>query len=141
MQHERNGVRLHVDDHGAGRPLVLVHGVWMSARYFARQLPLTKDGLRLVIPDLRGHGRSEDPGRGHTVSGYADDVNHLLERLDLRDVVLVGWSMGAMVLGALICLREGGLRFLGRSVVACGTARKPLAALGLSAYGRPCGCV
>lgn len=89
-------VVLHYTDHGAGRPLVAVHGVWMSGRFFAGQAPLA-DRLRLVVPDLRGHGRSAKVRHGHTVAAYARDLHALLEHLGLRDVVLAGWSMGALV--------------------------------------------
>jgi len=92
-----NGAELHYEDAGEGRPVVFVHGVWMSGRFFARQLPHFAERNRTIVPDLRGHGHSEKTATGHTVAQYARDVRSLLELLELRDVVLAGWSMGALV--------------------------------------------
>jgi pimeloyl-ACP methyl ester carboxylesterase len=85
-------------DSGSGRPLLFVHGWGAHAGFFREQARLA-DGMRVVIPDLPGHGRSPRPARGSlSVERLARDLGRLLDRLDLRDVVAVGWSMGAMVL-------------------------------------------
>ena len=91
------GVTLAVDDAGRGPSLVFVHGLWMSGRFFRAQLEQFAAAHRVVVPDLRGHGDSEKPPSGHTVSDYARDLRALFDDLDVRDPVLVGWSMGAMV--------------------------------------------
>lgn len=91
-----NGVRLSVRDVGTGQALVFVHGVLMSGQCFERQLSLA-DQFRVIIPDLRGHGLSEKSLAGHTVPSYASDLRALLEELDVDRPVLIGWSMGAMV--------------------------------------------
>lgn len=92
-----NDVRLTVDDEGTGPPLVFVHGWSMSGRFFQRQLDHFRGTHRVIIPDLRGHGRSEKVGRGHTVPQYAADLHALLGELGVSQPVLAGWSMGAMV--------------------------------------------
>jgi len=86
-----------VEDSGAGSPVVFVHGWSMSGRFFQRQLDKFHGSHRVIIPDLRGHGRSEKPTRGHTVPQYAADLQAILARLSVQRPVLVGWSMGAMV--------------------------------------------
>ncbi|MGA0121731.1 MAG: alpha/beta fold hydrolase [Gaiellales bacterium] len=92
------GVELSVTDRGTGLPLVLIHGVSMSAAYFHPVIdPLVDAGYRVVVPDLRGHGRSPAVEGGHTVGQYADDVHALLDALAIERCALVGWSMGSLV--------------------------------------------
>jgi pimeloyl-ACP methyl ester carboxylesterase len=93
-----NGAQLHYEEAGSGPPIVLVHGLWMSGRFFQAQLDGLSDRYRVVALDLRGHGRSEHVTSGHTVAQYARDLRSLLEALELRDPVVVGWSMGALVI-------------------------------------------
>lgn len=94
---ETNGVTLHVEDEGAGFPLVFVHGWSMSGRFFAEQLRHFAASHRVVVPDLRGHGGSEKTLAGHTVANYAQDLRGALAALGVERPVLIGWSMGAMV--------------------------------------------
>ncbi len=96
------GVRLACDDRGSGRPVLLIHGVSMSRRFFERNLDGLAERFRVVNVDLRGHGESPAHEGGHTVAQYARDVHALIGRLGLDDVVLVGWSMGTMVVWELI---------------------------------------
>ena len=93
-----DGAALHVEEHGSGRPVVLIHGVLMSSRFFAPQVERLAPHCRLILFDLPGHGQSEARPAGHTVAAYAEALHRLMEALDLRDAVLVGWSMGAFVM-------------------------------------------
>ena len=93
-----NGVELYYEDVGSGDAVVFVHGVWMSSRCFAPQLEGLADRHRVLALDLRGHGRSEHATTGHTVAQYARDLRAFLEALELARPVVVGWSMGALVL-------------------------------------------
>ncbi len=92
-----NGVTLHLVDEGEGRPIVFVHGVMMTSRFFDRQVEHVSANARMIAPDLRGHGRSEKVLSGHTVENYADDLRQLFDARGVERPVLVGWSMGAMV--------------------------------------------
>jgi non-heme chloroperoxidase len=92
-----NGVTLHVVDEGSGQPVVFVHGVMMSGDFFQRQVPYFSRFSRVIVPDLRGHGQSEKVLSGHTVGNYASDLHELFEATGVKRPVLVGWSMGAMV--------------------------------------------
>jgi pimeloyl-ACP methyl ester carboxylesterase len=96
-QQLENGVTLHLVDEGEGRPVVFIHGVAMSSRFFDRQVAHVSAGARMVAPDLRGHGRSEKVLHGHTVENYAADLAELFVARGIERPVLVGWSMGAMV--------------------------------------------
>jgi non-heme chloroperoxidase len=90
-------VTLSVEDVGAGPALVFIHGWTCSARFFQRQRDYFSRTHRVIIPDLRGHGRSEKTLDGHTVPQYAADLHALLTRLGVERSVLVGWSMGALI--------------------------------------------
>lgn len=94
-------------------PLLFVHGLAAAASngFFAPQFDHFSAQHRLIAPDLRGHGGSRG-GPAPTISGMADDIEALLEGLDLRDVVTVAWSMGAIVLWDLLS-RGGGKRIAG----------------------------
>ena len=97
MPYERcNGVELYYEDAGEGRPVVYLHGAMAGLRFFQHQVSPSADH-RAVALDYRGHGRSATPETGHTVPQYARDVRAFLDQRDLDDVVLVGWSMGALV--------------------------------------------
>ncbi|MEW1956629.1 alpha/beta hydrolase [Kineococcus sp. NPDC059986] len=87
---------LHVDDTGgSGRPVVLIHGWPLSGASWSEQVPaLTAAGHRVVTYDRRGFGRSDKTRSGYDYDTLADDLHALLEQLDLRDVTLVGFSMG-----------------------------------------------
>lgn len=88
--------KLHVDDvGGSGRPVVLIHGWPLSGESFSAQVPVLVDaGYRAVTYDRRGFGRSDKPSTGYTYDTLAEDLQALLTELDLRDVTLVGFSMG-----------------------------------------------
>ena len=92
-----NGADLYYEDHGSGEPILFLHGAWAGLRYFEPQLTGLSDEYRTLALDFRGHGRSEKTDLGHTLSQHARDTRAFLEQLDIDDVVVVGWSMGAIV--------------------------------------------
>ena len=88
-------IEIHYEDHGAGQPVVLIHGYPLSGRAWDRQVPVLRDaGHRVITYDRRGFGRSSQPDVGYDYDTFAADLRALLEHLDLRDAVLVGHSMG-----------------------------------------------
>jgi len=87
--------RLYYRDWGTGAPVVFLSSWAVSGAMWEYQmLPLSEQGLRCLAYDRRGHGRSDDPGRGYAFDALADDLAALLTQLDLREVTLVGHSMG-----------------------------------------------
>lgn len=90
------GVEIYYEETGQGCPLVMLHGWSMSSRVWRFQKELA-DSCRLVIPDLRGHGRSSAPAAGYLLENLAGDVVALFERLELTNAVLLGWSLGSQV--------------------------------------------
>lgn len=92
----RDGQRLFVSDKGAGRPVVFIHGWTLSSAIWSLQIDaLASQGLRTVAYDRRGHGQSSKPESGYDFEALTNDLATVLERLDLKDAVLVGHSMGA----------------------------------------------
>jgi non-heme chloroperoxidase len=90
-----DGVNLFYRDWGQGEPVVFVSSWSLSSDSWAYQmLHLSEQGLRCVAFDRRGHGRSSDPGVGYDFDRLADDLAAVLNALDLRNVTLVGHSMG-----------------------------------------------
>jgi non-heme chloroperoxidase len=88
-------VDLYYEDHGAGRPAVLIHGFPLSGRAWERQeRALLAEGHRIITYDRRGFGRSGQPSTGYDYDTFAADLDRLLAVLDLRSVDLVGHSMG-----------------------------------------------
>lgn len=92
-----DGTRLFYRDWGAGPVAVFVHSWSYSSSIWEYQFQRFLDaGFRCVAMDRRGHGRSDEPGAGYDLDTLADDLAGLLEHLDLREVTLVGHSMGTM---------------------------------------------
>jgi pimeloyl-ACP methyl ester carboxylesterase len=96
-----DGGNIHVVERGVGRPLVLVHGVTLQAEAWAPLLHLLADRFRVVAIDVRGHGRSTPgtDGLGRTLA--AADLARVLDHLDLGDAIVMGHSMGGIILGEL----------------------------------------
>jgi non-heme chloroperoxidase len=91
----RDGTKLFYRDWGAGPALLFVPPWALNSDWWEYQMsPLSDRGLRCVSYDRRGHGRSEEPARGYDFNTLADDLAEVIEQLDLRDVTLVGHSMG-----------------------------------------------
>jgi pimeloyl-ACP methyl ester carboxylesterase len=88
-------IKLHYEDYGAGEPVILIHGYPLSGRAWDKQVPVLLDaGHRVIAYDRRGFGGSSQPSTGYDYDGFASDLKMLLDELDLREVTLVGHSMG-----------------------------------------------
>ncbi|MBT8077314.1 MAG: alpha/beta hydrolase [Gammaproteobacteria bacterium] len=92
-----DGAALHFRDEGAGQPLVLLHGWGMRSEVFDPQFAALTTRFRVIAPDLRGHGASSPVNGSDGMTILAHDVAELIHDLDLTQVILVGWSMGAIV--------------------------------------------
>lgn len=94
-----DGITLHYAHQGptSGPAVVMLHGFTDSWFSFSRVLPLMPPGLRVIAPDLRGHGDSERPPGGYRISDLAGDIIRLLDALQVPKAVLVGHSMGSFV--------------------------------------------
>jgi pimeloyl-ACP methyl ester carboxylesterase len=91
----RDGTGLFYKDWGKGPPVLFVAPWALPSDWWEYQMAdLSGRGLRCVAYDRRGHGRSDEPGKGYEFDALADDLTEVVEQLDLRDVTLVGHSMG-----------------------------------------------
>lgn len=90
-----DGTMIYYKDWGSGVPVVFSHGWPLSSDSWESQmLFLASHGFRCIAHDRRGHGRSGQPWHGNDMDTYADDLNELIETLNLKGVVLVGFSAG-----------------------------------------------
>lgn len=111
-----DGVRLRLSDRGEGTPaIVLVHGWKGSHRLWDAATARLSDTHRTVAFDLRGMGESDKPRAAYDFEELTDDLGAVLRGLGLREVVLVGWSMGCTV--ALRYLERGGAGVAGLVLV------------------------
>ncbi|HEY7734152.1 MAG TPA: alpha/beta hydrolase [Nitrososphaera sp.] len=94
-QENSGRIRLYYEDHGSGKPVVLIHGWPLSGRSWEKQVPiLVENGYRAITYDRRGFGGSSRPISGYDYDTFAMDLHILLTTLGLEDVTLVGFSMG-----------------------------------------------
>ena len=91
----QDGTQIYYKDWGLGQPVVFSHG-WPlnSDSWEAQMLFLAANGYRCIAHDRRGHGRSSQPWNGNDMDTYADDLAELIEKLDLKGAVLIGFSAG-----------------------------------------------
>src|SRR5213080_5256270 len=88
-------IDLYYEDHGSGKPVVLIHGWPLSGASWERQVAaLLAAGHRVITYDRRGFGRSSKPTVGYNYDTFAADLDAVLSTLNLTDVALVGFSMG-----------------------------------------------
>ena len=91
----QDGTPLYYQDWGAGRPVVLIHGWPLNADMWEYQAGfLAQNGFRVIAYDRRGFGRSGKPWSGYDYDTLASDLAAILEKLDLNDAALIGFSMG-----------------------------------------------
>ena len=93
-----NGFEMYLEIMGDGEPLLLVRGWSGNSEYFQPLKSELATHYRLIIPELRGHGRSTNPSGSFTTKQAAADMSALLERLDLEQVRAIGASAGALIL-------------------------------------------
>ncbi|GAB2327215.1 alpha/beta hydrolase [Streptomyces griseoincarnatus] len=99
-QENSTDIDLYYEDHGAGQPVVLIHGYPLDGHSWEKQsAALLAAGYRVITYDRRGFGQSSQPTTGYDYDTFAADLNTVMDTLDLRDAVLVGFSMGTGEVG------------------------------------------
>ena len=102
-----NGISLHLEDHGSGRPVLLLHGWPDSAYLWRNQIPfLVQNGFHAIAPDLRGFGRSDRPEgvAAYSLQNVVGDVVGLLDELGIDAAEIIGHDWGAAVAWFLAAL-------------------------------------
>ncbi|AZQ44230.1 alpha/beta fold hydrolase [Nonlabens ponticola] len=90
-----SNISIFYEDYGTGKPVILIHGWPLSSAMWEYQTPALIDaGYRVIQYDRRGFGHSSRPWDGYTYKAMAEDLKDLMDKLDLQDVTLVGFSMG-----------------------------------------------
>jgi pimeloyl-ACP methyl ester carboxylesterase len=88
-------IDLNYEDHGTGKPVVLIHGWPLSGASWEKQaLALLKSGHRVITYDRRGFGQSSKPTAGYDYDTLAADLKAILDTLDLSEAAIIGFSMG-----------------------------------------------
>lgn len=113
-------MELYYEELGQGTPVVFLHGFPFDHEIWQSVVPLVAKEARVILPDLRGHGRSPVPDGVYTMRQMAEDVVQLLDRLEIEKAVLVGHSMGGYVSLAFAHAYPG--RLLGLGLVATQSA-------------------
>jgi non-heme chloroperoxidase len=90
-----NPVKIHYNDYGNGKPIILIHGWPLSGDMWEYQINnLVNSGHRVITYDRRGFGKSSRPWNGYDYDTMTDDLKKLIDKLQLKDITLVGFSMG-----------------------------------------------
>lgn len=105
-------VSLYYEEHGAGPPLLLLHGLGSSGQDWDLLVPRLAASYRVIVPDVRGHGRSDKPAGPYGVPLFARDIAAFLDRLNLSSVHVAGVSMGGMLAFELVIRRPDLVRSL-----------------------------
>jgi non-heme chloroperoxidase len=88
-------IDIYYEDHGSGKPVVLIHGYPLSGASWEKQTAvLLAAGHRVITYDRRGFGKSSQPATGYNYDTFAEDLYKLVTQLELRDFALAGFSMG-----------------------------------------------
>lgn len=94
-QENSGTIDIYYEDHGKGKPVILIHGWPLSGRSWEKQSSaLLNAGYRVITYDRRGFGDSSKPTLGYDYDTFAQDLHRLITKLDLHDITLVGFSMG-----------------------------------------------
>jgi len=99
------GFKMYYESYGKGEPLLLIHGNGGSVKSFINQIPYFSRAYRVIIADSRAQGKSTDNRDSLSYEMMADDLNALLEKLNLKQVYVIGWSDGG-INGLLLAMRH-----------------------------------
>lgn len=90
-----DSIKIYVEDVGKGKPIVFIPGWTMTSQFFSKQKNYFKNGYHYISYDPRSHGKSAKTEKRNTYEDHATDLNDLINKLELDDVVLIGWSSGS----------------------------------------------
>jgi pimeloyl-ACP methyl ester carboxylesterase len=94
---QANGLNVYYEEYGSGEPLVLLHGGMATGNNFAHLIPAFSKQFRVITPDSRGHGKTENPSGEFSYRLMADDVAAFVNALNLNQPSICGWSDGGQI--------------------------------------------
>ena len=89
-----NGIKIYYESCGSGKPLIFLHGAMGSSQVWKPYIPILSNDFKIILPDVRGHGKTEKPGRKIDLHLMADDIAALIDALKLDKPCLCSWSGG-----------------------------------------------
>lgn len=91
-----NGLKMYYEVYGQGKPIVLIHGSYLTIPMnWAQIIPMMAKDRKVIVAEMQGHGRTRDISREFSYEGMADDVSGLLKHLKIDSADILGYSMGA----------------------------------------------
>ena len=93
-----NGIEMYYEVHGSGEALVLLHGFFSTGDFWNASIEVLSSQFQVIVPDLRGHGKSTNPLEHWTMEQSARDIFALLDHLGIENVRSIGFSTGAKTL-------------------------------------------
>ena len=134
-----NGIKIYYESFGSGKPLIFLHGAMGTSQVWKPYVPILSNDFNIILPDVRGHGKTENPGKKIDLHLMADDIAALIDALKLDKPFLCGWSGGGDI-GLDIAMRYPD--YVSRVIVGGVTLRvteaaiKTLKAMGLEGPGQ-----
>src|SRR3989304_3009444 len=92
-----NGLNMYYESFGSGISLIFLHGSMGTGKVWKPYVPILSNDFNIILPDVRGHGKTENPGKEIDLHLIADDIAGLIDALKLEKPFLCGWSMGGDV--------------------------------------------
>ena len=92
-----NGINMYYESFGSGISLIFLHGSMGTGKVWKPYVPILSNDFNIILPDVRGHGKTENPGKEIDLHLIADDIAGLIDALKLEKPFLCGWSMGGDV--------------------------------------------
>ena len=92
-----DGAYIHYEMTGKGQPILFIHGIFGSKKFFEKNVASLKENFSVITIDLRGHGKSSKGLDGYSIDRLAQDVHEVIKQLKLKNVLLMGWSMGGPI--------------------------------------------
>ncbi|WP_259068269.1 alpha/beta fold hydrolase [Mucilaginibacter sp. X4EP1] len=99
------GFKMYYETYGKGEPLLIIHGNGGSIKNFLYQIPYFAKNYQVIIADSRAQGKSVDPTDSLSYEMMTDDLNALLDKLNLKQCYVIGWSDGG-INGLLLAIRH-----------------------------------
>ena len=89
-----NGINIYYESFGSGKSLIFLHGAMGTGQVWKPYVPILSNDFNIILPDVRGHGKTENPDKKIDLHLITDDIAALIDALKLNKPYVCGWSMG-----------------------------------------------